>query len=347
MYKIIDTAANLTQAQSSVDAMTGPVKNITKNFKVGKLINERTPGNAFNKAESIEDNQVGKDGISICAVGMKTFFGLTEYFNYIANRSVTGTDEEREAIRKQKERIELGRNKRIEISVPGEKEPRVYKYFANINPKIGSELYKTLSETYDDSDAALDLSALLSLATDNAKELQLSKLNAGIKTLGMYVFGVSIGMDIESVSKIMTSDVGLLLTDLTKSNVFTGEKGIFSISKVFDYLETGPRDTLSKYDETKIVNNKVVPNYIEYLSKSLGIKYGVQNLSPYYLFAKFAWDNSTNVYAKIEMLESLKGLYKYGNTTKEVTIEDKQKYNQLIDELEEYIRQVNIVKENE
>ena len=35
------------------------------------------------------------------------------------------------------------------------------------------------------------------------------------------------------------------------------------------------------------------------------------------------------------MLESLKGLYKYGNTTKEVAIEDKQKYNQLIDELEE------------
>ena len=37
----------------------------------------RTPGNAINLYEGIVENQVGKKGISICATGLKSFFGLT------------------------------------------------------------------------------------------------------------------------------------------------------------------------------------------------------------------------------------------------------------------------------
>jgi len=39
----------------------------------------------MNKYESIVENQVGKEAISICAVGLKSFFGLTQYNNYILN----------------------------------------------------------------------------------------------------------------------------------------------------------------------------------------------------------------------------------------------------------------------
>jgi hypothetical protein len=37
---------------------------------------------------------------------------------------------------------------------------------------------------------------LLSLATDNAKELALAKLNAGSDMLGMYIFGIVVGADV-------------------------------------------------------------------------------------------------------------------------------------------------------
>ena len=37
-----------------------------------------TPGNVVNKFQSIVENMVGKDGIAICATGLKSFFALTE-----------------------------------------------------------------------------------------------------------------------------------------------------------------------------------------------------------------------------------------------------------------------------
>jgi hypothetical protein len=68
------------------------------------------------------------------------------------------------------------------------------------------------------------LSALLSLATDNAKELALSKLNAGTKTIGMYIYGISIGMDFKDIAKLLMSPTGNLITSLLDGNSFRGEK---------------------------------------------------------------------------------------------------------------------------
>ena len=38
------------------------------------------------------------------------------------------------------------------------------------------------------------MSALLGLSTDNAKELVLAKINAGTSSIGMYLYGLSIGI---------------------------------------------------------------------------------------------------------------------------------------------------------
>ena len=54
----------------------------------------------------------------------------------------------------------------------------------------------------------------------NAKELALSKLNASTKTLGIYIYGISIGMDFRDISKILMSDVGDVIIQLLDSNVF-------------------------------------------------------------------------------------------------------------------------------
>jgi hypothetical protein len=81
---------------------------------------------------------------------------------------------------------------------------------------------------------------LLSLSTDNAKELTLSKLNASPKMLGMYLFGISIGMDFRDVSKILMSDAGATMYNLLNSNVFTGDEGFNSPKSVFEYFMRGP-----------------------------------------------------------------------------------------------------------
>jgi len=64
------------------------------------------------------------------------------------------------------------------------------------------------------------MSALLSLATDNAKDPTLSKLNATPQTLGCYTAGLVLGLSIEEVADLLVSDTGLLLVEMLKTNVF-------------------------------------------------------------------------------------------------------------------------------
>lgn len=155
-YEIISDPVNLLQAQSPIDSTTKPLKIIADKSSEGKEAKSRTPGNAFNKFQSIYENQVGSQGIGICAVGLKAFFGLTEYNNYVLNY---GNSE-------QQQRLLLNSNHQGHII--GSK---LYKLLANIRTKdpnsiTNADVLSALSQTANNEDAALILSALLSLATD-------------------------------------------------------------------------------------------------------------------------------------------------------------------------------------
>jgi len=51
----------------------------------------------------------------------------------------------------------------------------------------------------------------MTLAVDNAKELKLAKLNASNEILGLYLYGVSIGVPFEKLVSIFTSNVADVL----------------------------------------------------------------------------------------------------------------------------------------
>lgn len=108
---------------------------------------------------------------------------------------------------------------------------------------------EALAAVTNDNDAALTLSALLSLATDNAKELALSKLNAGTKTLGLYVYGISIGMDFKDLAGIMMSDVGRVINEVLSDDVFSEKDGYGNVGdSLFKYFDEGPRRALSNFN---------------------------------------------------------------------------------------------------
>jgi hypothetical protein len=87
------------------------------------------------------------------------------------------------------------------------------------------------------------MSALLSLSTDNAKELCLAKINAGTSMIGMYLYGAAIGMDFEVMNKIIASPLGFTVAKLLNSNEFTLQRGKTSINAVLEYLRMGPSKT--------------------------------------------------------------------------------------------------------
>ena len=333
MYKTIIDPVNLVEAQTSVDGTTGPLKRVANSNKVQeKEARNRTAGNLINKLQSIIDNQVGKGGIGICAVGLKSFFGLTQYYNYLLNN---GTTEEQE-------RVLLGKDHQG-IVIGG----KVYRTLANIRSIDPSTItndtvLEALASTTNDNDAALILSALLSLATDNAKELTLAKLNATIKTLGMYIYGISIGMNFKDVANIIMSDVGLTFTQLLDSNVFTNDGGYSQFKQVFDYFEKGPRQQLKKFDKFVDLNGNQITSPLELFSDNfnkLFPKYTELDKGIHNTISKFA-QSSIPLRSKLDSIKSLRNKYN------DISDYGKELYNQLLDFIEQYLIQFDVINHN-
>jgi hypothetical protein len=120
---------------------------------------------------------------------------------------------------------------------------KVYKGLANVvGEVVDSESLKDyLFEQFITSDMANEMSAMLSLSTDNAKELVLDKINANTYTLGMYLYGLSLGVPFKTMYQIMTSDFALRITELVKGNIFNSKQvSIRTIDEALKYISNGP-----------------------------------------------------------------------------------------------------------
>lgn len=231
-YKIAADPANQIQAMTSVDSTTRPMKIEGNKSKKAKALANRGPGNWVNKIEAINENSVGKDCIAICATGIKVFTAATFTNNYILNE-VPDLQQY------------LPFEVKSERNAEGEKINVTKQLLANIKAKnpntvTNEEVYELLLSVDDDVDAALVLSALLSLSTDNAKELQLSKLNATAEMIGMYIYGISIGMDFRDLAKTIMSDTGELIMKLRSADSFNDTPTFYNFYSIFEHLEMDP-----------------------------------------------------------------------------------------------------------
>lgn len=75
----------------------------------------------------------------------------------------------------------------------------------------------------------------------NAKELALSKLNANTKMLGMYIYGLTIGMNFNDIANILMSPVGNVIKNLLNNDSFS-ERDLFNAvdERLFKYFTEGP-----------------------------------------------------------------------------------------------------------
>lgn len=330
MYNTIIDPVNLIEAQTSVDGTTGPLKDETKKSAEGKEAKNRTPGNFVNKYQSIVENQVGKEAIAICATGLKAFFGLTQYNDWVLNYGTT----------EQQSRLLLNNNHQGHLI--GDK---VYKTLANIRSKdpntiTNSDVLEALSQVTNDNDAALTLSALLSLATDNAKELALSKLNASTKTIGMYIYGITIGMDFKDITKILMSPTGSIVTSLLEGDVFTGKREVSQPVKVFKYFEYCPKELLNKYDVHQDSEGTTIPisplqKFSELFRQQQSLKKNDDLGKAISAFGKARY----TIQEKLNSLESLRNQY---NSPSKYA---QRMYNQLIDSVEEYVINLSNIDE--
>lgn len=219
MYKIGISPANLIESQQAMDTITGPLKKVANSTIKAEDSSLENPGMFTTNIHGIVQNMDGKKGVGICAVGLKSFFALTARYNEALKN---GNIHEQERLKS-------------DVTIAG----KHFQMLANAyGTNIANQAVADIIHSLSNQDQALTLSAILSLATDNAKELALTKLNAA-NFLGMYIYGITIGVDFKTLADIICSRTGLIINEMMGSNSFTKKRGM-NIQNIFDYLETAP-----------------------------------------------------------------------------------------------------------
>ena len=396
MFKISIDPVNLQASQHPVDVSTKPFKNrANQRTDVVAEQKQSTPASFINSIHSIYENQVGKTGVGICAVGLKSYFATTQAINQIIEdgtnrekvRSLLGKNGEGITIRGKlykafsniykfgsdpfeqisQEEIAFRNNLKQDVDTIYNRNVREYEMLVGYPPKeeeleekgitlenalqAAKQYYAQefpenqrildsiqtyadidadvkLAEIDNDSDAAVGLSALLSLATDNAKELALAKMNAGTGMLGMYIYGISIGVDFDTIFDILTSPAALEISKLMRGNSFSGDPNL-TINQVFDYVDKGPaahlQSFLLKHSNGRIAVTNLAIALAEALDKKNEILYNEKGLCELLVNLK-----------NIDLLEKIR---KTGKDIKDSVIA-----NKLIDLCENYIKISNIIR---
>lgn len=215
-------------------------------------------GNTSGKQQ--EQNSIGKEVIGIAATGLKNYFALIRYFkNYydqLKGRSLSVEDPEffkstytingkvynlgRIAGLFSSESIIKQQNELMAKTVKDilERNPE---YLKGSDEKKAEQINKIVDDVLnftEDSDAALTISSILSLATDNAKELLLSKINAGVDFAGMHIYMIMLGIDPETVTNFMIDPRSLALKESLQTDMFESTFNKNILDKIIYYMNT-------------------------------------------------------------------------------------------------------------
>ena len=254
LYKVAESPCNQTEAMKSVDESTKVLKAGAAQFAEKSGESRHAPGRVTSKVMMIGEGQAGKDGVGIGAVGIKA--NSTTQF-YLSELWRNGSEQD-------KRKILFTRGKSID--------GKYYRGFANMYTdqefseeevqkfSLAMSLLDNLREEGDlTKDVAEQIAAMLSIAVDNAKDLALAKINSGPRLMGMYVYGMTLGIPTETLIKIMTSPEGLILKEMTEGSYFNRDTNAFRILDVFDKLNGNiGRDLerfsyIAKTDDGKVV----------------------------------------------------------------------------------------------
>lgn len=85
-------------------------------------------------------------------------------------------------------------------------------YSTNIDNVKLEDLKIALADIDTIEDAFIWMSGLLSLATDNAKDPTLSKINAGPDMIGLYTAGLTLGIPFKTLVELIDSETGRIMS---------------------------------------------------------------------------------------------------------------------------------------
>lgn len=105
-------------------------------------------------------------------------------------------------------------------------------------------LLMDLSDQNNNEDALMALSALLSAATDNAKELILPKINASQVTIDLFCSMLGSGYSMQEILQIFSSPWFTLISTLVKKNLYSQSNNQKTLDSVINFVMGDSKQTL-------------------------------------------------------------------------------------------------------
>ena len=194
ILKSSDDISNIQSSFRSVDVVTDYIKKPAEKYIKENNMNLKDGVSAYIVQQINND---GKKTVGIYANAIKAYTTLLDYYN--------------------NNKINFGQ-KDVTLSF-SDGSSQIY----SCHGLMGTSNFvaHTNGIDYDPCDM---LSAMLSLAVDNAKELMLSILNAGEEFAGCYAYLISLGVPVEQIIKFFTQDEVKKITEASKGYIFSGEE---------------------------------------------------------------------------------------------------------------------------
>lgn len=302
-YNVVIDTSHMSESTASIDNIVSPVKAKGNKSKQAQKDWYNTTGNSMSIPLGIRINMEGKDGIALCAVAEKHYFALIGAFQAVLE---SGDEKLKEMLLAGLPWLDKDINgNTILVENPiynGKVGNTIARVVSNafdsrlVDPKFtfGDNSYKYLQITTEEQynidetlkvlveqqrynpNAALVISAMLSLATDNAKELILGKINAGTEVIDLYLAGASIGLSFDTLETIINSNYGQEITKLRKNDYFSHKKALTTTVQAvqqFDVIDTYIKN---QFKEDRVIGRNIIQPYEavqQYLGQKLLEKY--------------------------------------------------------------------------
>ena len=293
---------NMVLAYSPIDKAMKLFTDKLKELNTGEQY--LNPWDGYSKFMVQKSNSDGKRTVGIMANGIKVFFALSQYFNqYYKNKQNIGPYDNGYFLR----HLNInGKNVYASTIADTKISDQILEAFKNelylISPEAmqnGRNIMKT------NDNASLVISALISLATDNAKELALAKMNATIDLASMHIFLAILGFSPKDIVEYTTSPLFKRMAEDIKKNIFLGQDG--KIDKAFwDNLNNWAKKHNVSYEQFEQLRQiyysaREITGFARLLSINQGVKNDIEKASGYLNnFATILSGRMTQVFTKLK-----------------------------------------------
>lgn len=256
IYDVISDLRNATQAYSPITFLN--LHDIANKSELGEKSKRSTTMNPATKYQIQSEAQVGKECIGIFATAAKAYFALTYYYDMTMKSGNQNEISKLLFAKKYNITNSVDNNikmilSNVNVSYLSDKsrlfltdklESIFTKMYGDIINNEYTDLAAYLSDTKShlfgiegmQHDTALQISAMLSAATDNAKEFILKKINSAANLSGVYSHLLMLGFDLDTIAGFMTSPHIQLINNYSSQDVFDKTSGNNSINTAITHL---------------------------------------------------------------------------------------------------------------